>query len=79
MVLSMTLFIANKASETDTISLLKDKLPVLTIATLIPIIAMTLLFTFRVLRDKDKEKHKIYEKLKELKDDKEEPNLKNGA
>lgn len=79
MVLTMTLFITNRAADTDNFSLLKDKLPLLTIVTLIPIIAMTLLFTLRMLRDKDKERHKLYDKLKELKDDKDETDEKNGA
>ena len=79
MFLTMTLFITNRATDTDNFSLLKDKLPLLTIATLIPIIAMTLLFTLRMLRDKDKERYKLYDKIKELNDEKDQPNEKKVA
>lgn len=61
MVLTMTLFITNRASENDEFSLLKDKLPLLLIVTLIPIIAMILLYVLRMLKDNEKQNDKLKE------------------
>ncbi|MCF6295797.1 MAG: hypothetical protein L3J25_08920 [Flavobacteriaceae bacterium] len=54
MVLTMTVYISVKSNELNNSELLKDNLPVFLLATIIPLVAITMLYTLRMIREKDK-------------------------
>ncbi len=65
MVLSMTVVISLKSGELNQSELLKDKLPVLILATIIPLIAITMLYALRMFREREKEREFLKKRRKE--------------
>lgn len=78
MVLTMSLFISRTVTDNSSFDILTEKFPFLAIMTLIPIMAVTILYTLRMIRDREREKHKLSDKLgdrKEKDDGKDDKNV----
>lgn len=78
MVLTMSLFISGTVTDGSSLDILTKKFPFLAIMTLIPIMAVTLLYTLRMIRDRERAKHKLSDKFgdrEEKDDDKDEKNV----
>jgi hypothetical protein len=75
MVLTMSLFISKTVTDSSSIEILTEKFPFLAIMTLIPIMAVTLLYTLRLFRDKERERQKLPDKIGERKEKEDEKNV----